>query len=703
MKNRIFSLLAAAWLLFAAVLPSAAGIEEVTVLKDGIAAGNAASYSYEGRLYLNAFQAGRILGGKIDILGASGRVILTAKRSKLIFSESSDNVIINGGKKEYPKPLIVRAGVPFILSQCIAGSDFSGTYGKKISFETVKPEAAGDKQPAIDNGRTAAHDSNAKEMSGAAPAQSAGTGSEIPAEISSVPKVKITGIRCADHEGSTRLVISLSAKAGWTKRRLRDALLIEIQGASAENISAGNIKGREIQSAVISAGSSGAAIMLSLSDTAGRSEIFSLSNPDRIVSDVFALKPGETIQYGSADVMPQSNDMADVRNNSQENESAGNIHSDKENAYAESPLKEELKEPDITEENIEDYPLLKPAVSEEKDTEISVQAEKAKNIVRKNNSNVSGLKMARKDKKGKTIKKTSVSDSKEAVLPAKVLAGLKASGIKYSDGGTAGQKTSKNAVSEIRDSAAGVSAHKAGGDKVPVPEKRLVAQEGKIIVVLDPAHGGKDEGGPRKFGLSEKQYALHLARDIQKAFADDSRFQVVLTRNSDVFMPLKKRTAIAAELNASVFISLHANGVSGSPSKKGFEVFSLADSIDEDYGEMLQRENAVTSMENENDRPDAASMLRNQKAFELRDESARLAGIISAEIARGTQFKNNGAKKSGLTVLRLAEMPAVCLFAGYMTNSADKQNMDNKLFRMRIARSVYKGVTGYAEMRGWIK
>jgi len=684
MKNIIFSWLLVAGLLFSAVLPLCAGIDEVIFLKDDIAAGNAASYSYEGRLYLNAFQTVRILGGRLDILGASGRVVITAKRSKLLFSESSDNVIINGVKKEYPKPLIVRAGVPFILSQCIASGDFSRTYGKKISFEAVKPENATIRNSVSGGGRSA---QEASPIANAVPSTTPAGSDSVPvgntAEHSTASSVNITGIRCADHEDRTRFVINLSAEAGWTIKRLRDSILIEIQGASAENISSNGIKGREIMSVGFDRIPAGTVAKLYLADTAGRSEIFSLEKPDRIVADVFRLKPGEKILYDSEDerLIPEADSIP-----------------------AESTVKEEIKETEIEEENIENYPLLRPAESMERTEKISDRSDKKNNTVIKKSNTASGLKMARKDRKGKTVKKTSGSAGKEAVLPAKVLAGLKASGIKYSDNGTEGQKTAGNTVHKNSASTAYGSASSSPSAKMAAGgETRPVAQEGKIIVVLDPAHGGKDEGGPRKFGLSEKQYALHLARDIQKAFADDSRFQVVLTRNTDIFMPLKKRTEIAGGLNASVFISLHANGVSGRPSAKGFEVFSLSDSFDENYEEMLNRENSVTSMESENERPDAASMLRNQKAFELREESARLAGILSSEIARGTPFRNNGVKKSGLTVLRLAEMPSVCIFAGYMTNSTDKQNMDNKLVRMRIARSIYKGVMDYSEMRGWIK
>ena len=119
--------------------------------------------------------------------------------------------------------------------------------------------------------------------------------------------------------------------------------------------------------------------------------------------------------------------------------------------------------------------------------------------------------------------------------------------------------------------------------------------------------------------------------------------------------------------------------------------------------ETLARENAVMELESDSERPSAEAVISGKDGFSIREESARLSNLISSELARGTSFKNNGSKKADFIMLRLPDMPAVCVFAGYMTNSEDKQKIDDRQMRKRIARSIYNGIMAYGEMKGWTK
>jgi len=91
------------------------------------------------------------------------------------------------------------------------------------------------------------------------------------------------------------------------------------------------------------------------------------------------------------------------------------------------------------------------------------------------------------------------------------------------------------------------------------------------------------------------------------------------------------------------------------------------------------------------------SMARN----EYLNEGSRLAGLVSAEMERRTPFANRGVKQAAFYVLRGTYAPGILVEMGFMSNSHDQKNMNDKKVRARIAASIYRGVLKYAEMKNW--
>lgn len=702
MKIKLLLFLSALFSFFMAA-PSYAQVPESKIFAADNLMGTVSSYSYDGRVYLNASQAARALGGKMDFLPASGRLVLTAKGLKIFFSSGKNSASINGSRIELSEPLIIRAGVPFISAESVAAPEAADAYGSRI---TVNAAASG-------GGAATAAAAAGNEEKPAAPAGSEAAGNAVeavpapaaPSAAGNSAAARITAVRAADHDGKTRLVFQLDAPRNWTEQGNGRILNIGIPWAVPYIDNAVQLKGLLINSVKISSDSYGTNARIELAEEAKDVSIFALPEPDRIVIDVFD-KP----QSGKPDMdLQNKKEQVPV----QEIQTAAKI------VPLPSILEEKLDDPDSIseevfskavpaediEEDISSYPELKPLPEGEKTDLLSPGAEKqsdsssvsasAEEKKKTSAGNVKALKT--KSSKGRTSKKVSSHKNaaiNEAAMSASVMAGLKASGLDYA--------SAKNAESAKKKKAIPSSSVSRAVKQGRTENASAVLKEGKRILVLDASHGGRDNGSQRKFGLYEKQYSLLLAREIKELFEGNEVFQVLLTRNSDEFMPVKERSRISNENKADLFVSVHGNS-SKSASSNGFEVYSLSDIMsDSSAAETAERENSSTGLESESERPFAAELAKNGGS-RFQEESRRLASMIASELARGTSLKNNGVKQGNLILLRLTEAPSVFVFAGYMTNTADKKIMDDKHSRKRIARSVYNGIMSYAEMKGWTK
>ena len=214
------------------------------------------------------------------------------------------------------------------------------------------------------------------------------------------------------------------------------------------------------------------------------------------------------------------------------------------------------------------------------------------------------------------------------------------------------------------------------------------------LVVLDPGHGGEDDGARGRRGLLEKDIALDLARDLADELAA-AGMEARLTRQSDVFVPLWDRAKLANDAGADLFISLHLNA-DRSRQAKGSEVFFLSmgdgDRVDE---ELAAQENA--GGKGAGPAPDnvLAGILNDlaQEAY-LRD-SERLAVAIQGQLNHLGGIKQRGVKQAPFVVLRGAAMPAVLVETAFISNPKEEARLKDPAFRRRVAQAIARGVQRY--------
>jgi N-acetylmuramoyl-L-alanine amidase len=216
-------------------------------------------------------------------------------------------------------------------------------------------------------------------------------------------------------------------------------------------------------------------------------------------------------------------------------------------------------------------------------------------------------------------------------------------------------------------------------------------------VVLDPGHGGHDEGTSGSQGLLEKDLVLDVALRLGKLIESRMGSEVIFTRSDDTFIPLERRTAIANENRADLFLSIHANS-SPYPRIGGVESYYLSFTDAKDSLVVASRENA-SSDKSVFELHDLIQRITLQDKAEESKEFA--ATIQSALFPFASHYdpgiKNRGIKKAPFVVLIGASMPSVLAEIGFLSNSREEVLLKKPEHRQKLAEALYKGVSHYAQ------
>src|SRR5713101_4145152 len=217
-------------------------------------------------------------------------------------------------------------------------------------------------------------------------------------------------------------------------------------------------------------------------------------------------------------------------------------------------------------------------------------------------------------------------------------------------------------------------------------------------IVIDAGHGGYDTGTIGPTGLMEKDLCLDLAVRLGKII--QLRLpgaEVVLTRTDDTFLSLERRTEIANEVKADLFISIHANS-SQDQGARGIETYYLNLKGSAEAMEVAARENA-TAQGGVHDLQDLVLKIAQTEKI---DESKELAEDIQDSLARRIQktskpVKNRGVRKAPFVVLIGADMPSILTEISFLSNPADEKLLKQPEQRQKVAEGLYQGVASYLE------
>jgi N-acetylmuramoyl-L-alanine amidase len=185
----------------------------------------------------------------------------------------------------------------------------------------------------------------------------------------------------------------------------------------------------------------------------------------------------------------------------------------------------------------------------------------------------------------------------------------------------------------------------------PIPTVPRVPN-GRMVVVIDPGHGGPDPGAVGVGGLQEKEIVMDISRQVA-AILEQQGVQSVLTRSNDIDLDLEPRVALAERLNATLFVSIHANAISLSrPDISGLETYYF-------------------------------------------DSGLGLAQSIHSSVLQGTGARDRGVRKARFYVLRKTSMPSVLVEVGFVTGRDDAAKLSTASYRRQMAESIARGILQY--------
>lgn len=223
---------------------------------------------------------------------------------------------------------------------------------------------------------------------------------------------------------------------------------------------------------------------------------------------------------------------------------------------------------------------------------------------------------------------------------------------------------------------------------------------GQLVVVLDPGHGGLDPGAERD-GVSEAGLMLSFARELKEVLLRDGRFEVVLTRDEDVFVPLETRISIARAAGADLFLSLHADALAEGEAQ-GATIYTLADEASDEAAAALaerhERDDLLAGIDLSAQDDTVATVLIDMARTETAPRTDRLARALEGAIkAAEIRMHRHPRQEAGFSVLKSPDIPSALLEVGFMSSSRDLKRLSDPDWRAKMAEALRRGLIGWAD------
>ena len=250
------------------------------------------------------------------------------------------------------------------------------------------------------------------------------------------------------------------------------------------------------------------------------------------------------------------------------------------------------------------------------------------------------------------------------------------------------------------------------GDRLVVdlhlPEPRKQVQEDPfdqelrdVIIAIDAGHGGDDPGATGYAGIYEKDVVLSIATLLNNLFQTMPGYRAVMIRNGDYYIELRRRTLIARENHADVFLSIHADTFRSS-SVNGVSVFALSDK-----GATSETARILAEKENETDLIGGVSLKdKDEMLLHVVLDFASAASLsasleigekILGQISRFNNLHKRRVEQASFVVLKSPEIPSLLIETGYISNPEEGKKLATRQHQQRIANGIYEGVRQYME------
>ena len=232
------------------------------------------------------------------------------------------------------------------------------------------------------------------------------------------------------------------------------------------------------------------------------------------------------------------------------------------------------------------------------------------------------------------------------------------------------------------------------------PPKPETGGDERPVVVIDAGHGGVDPGAIGGSGVYEKEITLAMAIELRKQLEKTGRYQVVLTRDSDVFVRLRDRIDVARAAGADLFVSLHADAHTTSD-LRGASVYTLSEKAsDAEAAALATKENksdVIAGIDLSNENEVVTNILIDLAQRETKNLSARFAALLVDELKRDTPLLRNTHRFAGFAVLKAPDVPSVLIELGYLSSDEDEAQLRSAKHRAKLGTAIVRAVDGFFE------
>ena len=223
------------------------------------------------------------------------------------------------------------------------------------------------------------------------------------------------------------------------------------------------------------------------------------------------------------------------------------------------------------------------------------------------------------------------------------------------------------------------------------------------LIVLDPGHGGIDAGATGPSGETEKAIVLQFAQTLKDRLEAGGKVRVMMTRTTDVFVPLRDRVRMARQAKAQLFVSLHADALADEENVRGASVYVLSErATDERSAKLADKENRadlVGGIDLKDDQDEVADILFDLARRESRAFSNQFARQLATTLPKATRMHKTPLRGAAFRVLRAPDVPSVLLELGYLTTSEDARLMQTAEWRRDTANAAAEAIERFVAER----